>query len=271
MAFARVCPGLERGLKSRDYIPDCMGFVIYTTGILKMENLMKIATVLLSLLMIAPQTVTEKTSKGDLKITPIAHGTVMMEFAGKVFHIDSAGAVDFSKYPKADWLFITDIHGDHFDQNGINAVKKATTKIVAPAVVASSVPGAIVMKNGEAQDFDGVRVEAIPMYNLTRGPAAGQLYHDKGRGNGYVFNFGDKRVFIAGDTECIPEIKALKNIDIAFLPMNLPYTMPPNEAAQCAKDFKPKVLYAYHYGGSDLSVARTALNGTGIEFRSSPK
>ena len=232
---------------------------------------MKLATFLLSLLFLAPQAATEKTSKGDLKITPINHGTLMLEYGGKVIHIDSAGPVDFSKYPKADYLFLTDIHTDHFDQKGIAAVKKATTQIIAPAAVAKDVPGSIVMKNGETKQLSEFSVQAIPMYNLTRGPAAGQLYHDKGRGNGYLFTFGDKRVYVAGDTECVAEIKALKNIDVAFLPMNLPYTMPPNEAAACAKEFKPKVLYAYHFGDSDLSIAENALKGSGIEFRRFPK
>jgi L-ascorbate metabolism protein UlaG (beta-lactamase superfamily) len=107
------------------------------------------------------------------------------------------------------------------------------------------------------------------MYNLKRGPGAGQLFHDKGRGNGYIFTFGDKRVFVAGDTECIPEIQQLKNIDIAFLPMNLPYTMPPEEAAACAKDFKPKVLYPYHYGDSNVSGVQ-AMVGKDIQVRVTP-
>jgi L-ascorbate metabolism protein UlaG (beta-lactamase superfamily) len=232
---------------------------------------MKLASLLFSLLMLAPQVATEKTSKGDLKITPIAHGTLMFEFGGKVIHVDSAGAVDFTKYPKADFLFLTDIHGDHLDPKGIAAVKKGTTQIIAPAAVVKTVTEATVMNNGETKQFGDFSVQAIPMYNIVRGPAAGQLFHDKGRGNGYLFTFGDKRVFVAGDTECVAEIKALKNIDVAFLPMNLPYTMPPNEAAACAKEFKPKVLYAYHFGDSDLSIAENALKGSGIEFRKFPK
>ena len=105
------------------------------------------------------------------------------------------------------------------------------------------------------------------MYNLTRGPAAGQLFHTKGRGNGYIVTLGDKRIYIAGDTECTPEMKALKNIDVAFIPMNLPYTMPPTEAADCVKAFKPKVVYPYHYMGQDLNVFKNALNGSGVDVR----
>jgi len=229
---------------------------------------MNLASILVSLLLLVPQAATEKTSKGDLKITPITHGTLMFEYGGKVIHVDPA-QTDLTKYPKADWIFITDIHGDHFDPKAIDTVKKAGTKIVAPTVVAEKIAGAAVMKNGETKDIDGIRVDAIPMYNLKRGPQAGALFHDKGRGNGYIFTFGNKRVLVAGDTECIPEIQQLKNIDIAFLPMNLPYTMPPEEAAACAKDFKPKVLYPYHYGDSNVSVVQ-GLVGKDIEVRVTP-
>ena len=231
---------------------------------------MNLVSILFSFLLLAPQVATEKTSKGDLKITPITHGSVMFEFGGKVIQVDpiTMGA-DLTKYPKADWVFITDIHGDHYDPKALDIIKKGTTKYVAPSVVAEKIPGAEVMKNGEAKEFGGIRVEAIPMYNMKRGPSEGKFFHDKGRGNGYIFNFGNKRVFVAGDTECIPEIKELKNIDIAFLPMNLPYTMPPEEAAACAKDFKPKVLYPYHYGDSNVSGVQAAV-GKDIEVRVTP-
>jgi len=231
---------------------------------------MKLASILFSFLLLAPQVATEKTSKGDLKITPVVHGSVMFEFGGKVIDVDpiSMGA-DWSKYPKADWVFITDIHGDHFDPKALDMLKKDSTKFVAPQVVADKLPGATVMKNGESKEFDGIKVEVIPMYNLKRGPSEGKFFHDKGRGNAYIFNFGNKRVLLAGDTECVPELKAVKNIDIAFLPMNLPYTMPPEEAAACAKEFKPKVLYPYHYGDSNVSGVQ-ALVGKDIEVRVTP-
>ncbi len=233
---------------------------------------MNLASILVSLLLLAPQAATEKTSKGDLKITPITHGSLMFEFGGKVIAVDpwTGTGADFTKYPKADWLFITDIHPDHYDTKAIDIVKKPGTKYVAPAVVAEKLKGATVMKNGETKEFDGVKVEAIPMYNLVRGPSAGTFFHDKGRGNGYIFTFGDKRVLVAGDTEGTPELKALKNIDIAFLPMNLPYTMTPEEAAACAQAFKPKVLYTYHYGDSKVSVVQ-GIVGKDIQVRNSPK
>ena len=105
------------------------------------------------------------------------------------------------------------------------------------------------------------------MYNLQRGPAAGQLFHTKGRGNGYVITIGGKRLYFAGDTECTPEMKALKNIDVAFLPMNLPYTMPPSEAADCAKAFQPKIVYPYHFQGQKVEDFQAALKGSGIDVR----
>jgi L-ascorbate metabolism protein UlaG (beta-lactamase superfamily) len=134
--------------------------------------------------------------------------------------------------------------------------------------VAKTVSEATVINNGESKILEGIKVEAIPMYNLVRGPSAGKLYHDKGRGNGYILTIGGKRVYISGDTECTPEMKALKNIDVAFVCMNLPYTMPPEEAAECVRAFRPKIVYPYHYRNSDLNVLAKALKSErGIEVR----
>lgn len=171
----------------------------------------------------------------------------------------SKGAVD--KLPKADLLLITDVHFDHFDKDAIGKVKKDSTVVIAPEAVAKDLPGAKVMKNGETITAAGFSLTAIPMYNKVRGPEAGKLYHDKGRGNGYVITFGDKKVYLSGDTECTDEMKALKNIDVAFVCMNLPYTMPPAEAAQCIAAFKPKVVYPYHYRDSNLGDLTKALEG----------
>ena len=117
------------------------------------------------------------------------------------------------------------------------------------------------------QQVAGISIEAVPMYNLQRGPAAGQLFHTKGRGNGYIVTLGGKRVYFAGDTECTAEMKALKDIDVAFIPMNLPYTMPPSEAAACVKAFKPKIAIPYHYQGQKPEEFQAALKGSGIEVR----
>ena len=208
-----------------------------------------------------------KTSMGDVKITPVTHGSVMLEIEGRAWHIDPWSNGDYSSLPKADVILITDIHGDHMDPKAIAAIKKPTTVIVAPAAVAKTVIDAKVLGNGEKTTIHGVVIEAVPMYNLKRGPKPGKLYHDKGRGNGYVLNVGGRRLYFSGDTEAVPEMKALKDIDVAFVCMNLPYTMTPEEAAGGVKGFKPKVVYPYHYRGSDLQVFSAGLKGTGVEVR----
>jgi L-ascorbate metabolism protein UlaG (beta-lactamase superfamily) len=209
-----------------------------------------------------------KTSQGDVSITPIQHGSVMLEIDGKIWHVDPWSRADYSSRPKADVILITDIHGDHMDPKAIAALSKPTTVIVAPKAVSETVTKAKVVANGEKITVSGVEIEAVPMYNLKRGPEAGKLYHDKGRGNGYVLNVGNKRIYFSGDTEAVPEMKALKDIDVAFVCMNLPYTMPPEEAADGVKAFGPKVVYPYHYRGSDLDVFVNALkNEPGIEVR----
>jgi L-ascorbate metabolism protein UlaG (beta-lactamase superfamily) len=146
-------------------------------------------------------------------------------------------------------------------------VQKPETVLVGPPAVNEKMPMKIVMKNGETHDFGAFEVEAVPMYNLTRGPAAGKLFHDKGRGDGFVFTFGDKRVYDSGDTECTPEMKALKNIDVAFVCMNLPYTMPPSEAAECVKAFKPRVVYPFHFRGQDPSAFASMVKDAPVEVR----
>jgi L-ascorbate metabolism protein UlaG (beta-lactamase superfamily) len=204
---------------------------------------------------------TVPTSNGELKITPINHATLLLEWSGKVFIVDPTPQAKPDKVPRADMILITDIHQDHMSAPSVTALKKDSSVIVVPPAVEQNLGMAnvTVIKNGQAKDLLGINVEAVPMYNLTRGPQPGQLFHDKGRGNGYVLTFGDKRVYISGDTECIPEMKALKNIDIAFVCMNVPYTMPPSEAAACVKAFQPKIVYPYHYRGSNLDELKTAL------------
>jgi L-ascorbate metabolism protein UlaG (beta-lactamase superfamily) len=214
----------------------------------------------------APDTI--RTGMGDLKITPVHHGTVMLEHGGQVIVVDpySKGPVD--RLPKADLLLVTDVHSDHFDKDAIARVKKDSTVVVAPPAVAKDLPGAKALENGQKMTVGTIGIEAIPMYNKVRGPEPGKLYHDKGRGNGYVLSLGDKRVYLSGDTECTEEMKALKDIDVAFVCMNLPYTMPPSEAAECIRAFKPKIVYPYHYRESNLADLTKALEGEkGIEVR----
>jgi L-ascorbate metabolism protein UlaG (beta-lactamase superfamily) len=216
----------------------------------------------------APATEEFKTSAGVLKMTPIQHGSLTLEAGGQVIEVDPAisgfGAAppDFSKVPKADLVLITDIHDDHLDPASLAKVRKLGTTVVIPGAAASKVPDGVIMKNGETKKFGAWTVDAIPMYNLKNGP-----YHEKGRGNGYIVTYGGLRVYIAGDTEGIPEMRALKNIDVAFIPMILPYTMSPADAADAVKAFHPKVVYPYHYGESDLKVFEAALKGTGIDVR----
>jgi L-ascorbate metabolism protein UlaG (beta-lactamase superfamily) len=228
------------------------------------------AVVLFAVLAFAQHREVEKipTASGEIRITPIRHASLMIEMGEGVIHIDPWSQGNYSGLPKAGLVLITDIHGDHLDPKALAEVRKADTKILAPGAAKERVPEAEVIRNGESKTVQGIQVEAVPMYNLQRGPQPGLLFHDKGRGNGYVVTLGGKRLYFSGDTECVPEIKALKNIDVAFLTMNLPYTMPPDEAAACVKAFRPKVVYPYHYRGSDLKVFEEALKGEkGIEVR----
>jgi|HubBroStandDraft_6_1064221.scaffolds.fasta_scaffold01159_8 L-ascorbate metabolism protein UlaG (beta-lactamase superfamily) len=210
---------------------------------------------------------TFETSAGPVKITPVFHASMLIEAGGKAIYVDPAKPGNFSGLPPADLILITDIHGDHMDPATVLSLSKAGTQIYAPPAVVKTVSSAGPLANGETKNWNGWTIEAIPMYNLKRGPAAGQLFHDKGRGNGYILTYGGKRFYISGDTEGIPEMRALKNIDVAFVCMNLPYTMPPDEAADAVKAFHPKVVIPYHYRGSDLAVFQRGLDGTGIEVR----
>ena len=196
---------------------------------------------------------------GDIEITPITHGSVQVEFGGLAIYLDPWTRGDYSQAPMADLILVTDIHGDHLVTEAIGKLSQDKTALIVPAAAAGQVEGETVMANGEKVEIAGVLIEAVPMYNLKRGPEEGQLYHDKGRGNGYILTLGGKRVYFAGDTACTPEMKALKDIDVAFVPMNLPYTMPPAEAAACVRAFAPKIVYPYHYRGSDLDEFTSAL------------
>ena len=193
-----------------------------------------------------------KTSDGDLKITFIGHGTLMFSFGGKIFHVDPVEQMaDYNTLPKADIILVTHEHSDHFDLKAIAKIRAGKTVMVMSENAARQTTGAIVMRNGDVKDAGGLRIEAFPAYNLVHVRSPGVPFHPKGVGNGYIITFGDKRVYVAGDTENTPEMKALKGIDIAFLPMNLPYTMTPEMVADAAKAFKPKILYPYHYGNTD--------------------
>lgn len=207
------------------------------------------------------------TAAEPVEVIPITHASLILLSEGKVIHVDPWSQGDYTNQPKADLILVTDIHGDHLDPRQIVAVSKPETVVVGPAAVQNVVSYARVLGNGEVMEVDGIGIEAVPMYNLERGPQPGQLYHPKGRGNGYLLTLGASRVYISGDTACTPEMRSLENVDIAFVCMNLPYTMPPEEAADCVNAFKPKVVYPYHFRDSDLEVFRKAVTAPGVEIR----
>jgi L-ascorbate metabolism protein UlaG (beta-lactamase superfamily) len=210
-----------------------------------------------------------KTSDGDLTITFIGHATLMLKYKGTIIHVDPVPRyADYDELPKAGIILVTHQHGDHFDVPTINKLREKGTVIIVPKVCASSVDGAVVMNNGDVRTVRGITVEAVPAYNLVHMRDNGTPFHPKGEGNGYVLTFGKTRVYIAGDTENTPEMKDLKNIDIAFLPMNLPYTMTPEMVADAAKAFRPKILYPYHYGDTDpQKLVELLKHEKGIEVR----
>jgi L-ascorbate metabolism protein UlaG (beta-lactamase superfamily) len=207
------------------------------------------------------------TSAGALQLTPIQHASLMIQAGGKVLYVDPAQG-KYDGLPQADYILITDIHFDHMAPAVVDKLRKPGTVILAPKAVAATVKGCTVISNGETRTIGEFKVEAVPMYNLGPGPD-GTVYHVKGRGNGYVVTYGGKRFYFSGDTEGTPEMKALKNIDVAFVCMNLPYTMSPAAAAVAVKAFHPAIVYPYHYrgGGADPQDFVKALAGSGIEVR----
>ncbi len=215
---------------------------------------------------------TVQTTAGPLEITFIGHGTLMMTWNGKTIHIDPYGALaDYSKLPKADLVLITHHHGDHFDLKALDLVSTDRTVILLTRLCAEKAGKGIVMANGDTRKVLGISIEAIPAYNIVHKRPDGTPFHPKGEGNGYILTFGSTRLYVAGDTENTPEMKALKRIDIAFLPMNLPYTMTPAQVADAARAFRPKVLYPYHYGDTDTGELLKLLKGEkGIAVRIRP-
>ena len=209
------------------------------------------------------------TSAGNLTISFIGHGTLMFTLGEKVIHIDPVSReADYSTLPDADLILITHEHGDHLDASAVAEISKAGTEIVVSSSCEGRLDGARVMKNGDAATVGGFAIEAIPAYNIVNMRSEGMPYHPKGGGNGYVITLGDLRVFVAGDTENTPEMKALQDIDVAFLPMNLPYTMTPEMVADAAKAFRPRILYPYHYGQTDTNALVELLaEEEGIEVR----
>lgn len=201
-----------------------------------------------------PRTNTVTTTMDSLQIHPVYHSSIVLQYGTTTIYVDPhTGPQRFADYPAPDLVLITDIHPDHLDTATLGALPLEHARIVAPKAVMELLPKRMqpictVMDNGDTTDLDDAHIVAMPMYNLPPSPDA---FHPKGRGNGYVLTFGGKRIYISGDTQGIPEMRALKNIDIAFVCMNLPYTMDVDEAADAVLAFKPKVVYPYHYRGKD--------------------
>jgi L-ascorbate metabolism protein UlaG (beta-lactamase superfamily) len=195
---------------------------------------------------------TIKTKSGQLVLTFIGHGTLMFSFNDLIIHVDPvSGYADYSSMPKADLILITHHHGDHLDKSAVELITKDDTDVILTETCTQQLELGIVMKNGDVKVVKGLKIEAVPAYNLVHMRNNGKPFHPKGVGNGYVITFNNLRVYVAGDTENFPEMKQLSDIDIAFLPMNLPYTMSPEMVADAVAMFNPKILYPYHYGSTD--------------------
>ena len=215
------------------------------------------------------ETDTVKTSGGDLTITFIGHGTLMFSFRGLTIHVDPwSRLADYAKLPKADIVLLTHHHPDHLDPAALKLVSGAKTVLILTRECRAQGLEGTVMENGDTTEVSGIGIEAVPAYNVVGKRPDGRPFHPKGSGNGYIMTFGGTRVYVAGDTENTPEMKRLRRIDIAFLPMNLPYTMTPEMVADAVLAFRPKILYPYHFGETDTARLVELLNGTpAVEVR----
>ncbi len=213
------------------------------------------------------------TSQGELRLLPLYHGSVMLEFGGHVIHVDPWSQADYTGLPPADLIVVTHTHADHLDRAMVDKLHKPSTIIVAPPAGTDTLNCAPAcgtfepIGDTEKKSVLGIEIEGVPMYNIVQGSAPGKPYHHKGVGSGYILGFGNTRVYFSGDTECVPEIKALRNVSIAFVAMNPPRTMTVAEAAECVKAFHPKIVYPYHYRGSKTEDFADALKGFPVEVR----
>lgn len=204
---------------------------------------------------------------GSVVISMISHGSVALSYKGFEIQVDPVGKmggrqIDYSAFPKADLILVTHEHGDHLDPSLIADLSKESTKVISNGASAAKIPGAEVMVNGESRNIAGVAVKAVPAYNITDGHTN---FHPKGNGNGYLLEIGGLRIYVAGDTEDIPELADLKDIDVAFLPVNQPYTMTVEQCLKAARVIMPGTLIPYHFGNTDVQAIKDGLDGTGIE------
>ncbi len=211
------------------------------------------------------------TRHGNLIINFVGHGSLFLNYKDQIIHIDPfSKLLDYGTLPKADLILITHSHYDHFDMDAIGKITKASTQMVFTEECEKA--GKYnskreIMKNGDKKEVSGISIEAVPAYNILNKRPDGNPFHPKGEGNGYILTIDGKRIYIAGDTENIPEMADLKNIDIAFLPMNLPYTMTPEMVADAVLKFNPKILYPYHFGDTDVTKLSELLANSKIEVR----
>jgi len=211
---------------------------------------------------------TIETESGELAITHVGHGSLFFNFNGKVIHIDPYGKLaNYEDFPDADIILITHEHRDHLDLDTIEKIRKDGTVIICNRGTKDQLPDALVMLNGDKKTVFDITIEAVAAYNLVHMRSEGVPYHARGNHNGYIITFSDKRIYVAGDTENVPEMKELDDIDIAFLPMNLPYTMTPEMTAAAARMIMPRILYPYHYGSTNTEELTDLLKGSGIEVR----
>jgi len=208
------------------------------------------------------------TTAGVLVVSPLEHASVLLGWDGKAIYVDpTSTAIADTMLPKADVVFITHDHYDHFDGVALSRLAKPGTLVVAPAAVAAKTHVDVVLRNGDTRTVAGIGVTAVPMQNLVRGPGPGLLYHPAGRGNGYVLDLAGTRVYFSGDTECTAEMKALDRVDVAFISVDRRYTMPPLEAAACLEAMRPGVVFPYHDRGTDPSELVRTLEAAGIDVR----
>lgn len=214
-----------------------------------------------------------KTTEGNIKIHPIIHGTLALEYEGLTIYVDPYGGAErFSALKDADLILITDIHGDHLNKETLQALNTSNSHFIVPEAVAKQMEGIDrlsieIINNDKSTSFKGIDIKALPMYNL---PESADSRHTKGRGNGYILTIADKQIYISGDTEDIPEMRALKNIDVAFVCMNLPYTMSIEQASDAVLEFKPSIVYPFHFRGqgglADVEQFKSIVNEKNSEI-----
>ncbi len=225
--------------------------------------------------MINAQSDLMKTSDGDVRITPVMHAAIVFEWKDRTIYVDPYGGAErYAGFAKPELVLITHAHHDHYDTTTLSGLDISGAELIAPQAVVDDLGDlkfakVTVMGNSGGAARNGIRIEAVPMYNL---PDDKDSYHPKGWGNGYVITIGGKNIYISGDTEDIPEMRALQNIDCAFVCMNLPYTMTVDQAADAVLEFRPKVIYPYHYrekgGYSDVNKFKELVSvDSNIEVR----